>query len=460
MPASALATAPACFGMEGSAGKATESTNPTRWREHESRYVHRFALVDVDSCFASCERVFHPELYGRPVVVLSNNDGCVVAQSREAKALGIKMGTPWFQIRAWAEARGVVARSSNYELYGSISARIMEILRDYSSEVEVYSIDEAFLTLYGSPSDFPSIVQSLRSRIWHDLGVPVSAGIAPTRTLAKLASHGAKHHPNLEGIATWDAYSPAQHEAILRATPVDELWGVGSRLTKRLAALGITDAWQLCNADPAKIRRRFNVNLQQTVLELRGIPCVEIIERDAVRTHQVMYSRSFSTPVRGITQAYQVLSIYAQNVTKRLRSQGMTAGSLWAFAATAWYKEPFSSISIAAPLHPRTDDPVTVLKAAATGLLNRVDPEAAYVRAGICLGDLGKPDPQDPLPIFAPDPQIWWRGAVIDKINADVGEGSLGLGLAGLKTPPDWTMKREMLSNRGTTHWSELTVVS
>lgn len=189
------------------------------------------------------------------------------------------------------------------------------------------------------------------------------------------------------------------------------------------------------------------------------MPCIEIIERDAVRTYQVMYSRSFSTPVHGVTQAYQVLSIYSQNVTRRLRRQQMTAGALWAFASTAWYKEPFSRISGMAPLHPRTDDPVTVLKAAAKVLLGQVDPRADYVRAGICLTDLGKPDPQEPLPMFAPDPEAQQRGKIIDRVNAAVGEGSVGLGLAGLKAAPDWTMKREMLSNRGTTHWSELALV-
>ena len=426
---------------------------------HQDGLVHRFALVDVDSCFASCERIFHPELSGRPVVVLSNNDGCVVARSREAKALGIKMGTPWFQIRAWAEACGVIARSSNYELYGSISARIMEILRQFSASVEVYSIDEAFLRLYGRPAELLGIARGLRSRILHDLGVPVSVGIAPTRTLAKLASHGAKHTPALGGVASWDAYTPAQHDRILRGTEIGDLWGVGRRLKNRLEALEITNALQLQRADSSEIRRRFNVNLQQTVLELNGVPCIEIIERDAVRTSQVMYSRSFSTPVRGVTQVYQVLSIYSQNVTHRLRRQQMTAGALWAFASTAWYKEPFSRISAMAPLHPRTDDPVTVLRAAAKVLLGQVNPRADYVRAGICLTDLGKPDPQEPLPMFAPDPATRRRGKIIDRVNAAVGEGSVGLGLAGLKAAPDWTMKREMLSNRGTTHWSELALV-
>lgn len=421
--------------------------------------VRRFALVDVDSCFAACERIFHPDLYGRPVVVLSNNDGCVVARSREAKALGIKMGMPWFQIRAFAESRGVVARSSNYELYGSISARIMAILRDFSAHVEAYSIDEAFVGLYGSPREIDETAREMRRRVWRDLGVPVSIGIAPTRTLAKLASHGAKHSPGLGGVASLDCYVPAQVDAILEATEVSELWGVGRRFAKRLAALGIENARQLREADPALIRRRFNVNLQQTALELRGIPCIEIEERDVDRQHQIMYSRSFSTPVSSTTEMHQVMSIYAQKVTRRMRRQNTVAGALWAFASTAWYKEPFSRIFGAVALTPRTDDPVVVLRAATAVLLPQVDSNCAYVRAGICLSDLSLGETATPLPIFAPDPNAGRLGRLIDKVNASVGEGSLGLGLAGLATPPDWTMKREMLSNRGTTHWSELAVV-
>ena len=421
--------------------------------------VRRFALVDVDSCFASCERIFHPELAGKPVVVLSNNDGCVVARSREAKQLGIKMGTPWFRLRDAAASRGIVARSSNYELYGSISARIMSLLADFAAQLEVYSIDEAFLQLTDTPGALFDMAHVMRSRIRKEVGVPVSVGIAPTRTLAKLASHGAKSSATLRGVATWDAYNQAQRENILALTPVEDLWGVGSRLTRRLAVLGITTARDLAHANPALIRRRFNVNLEKTVLELRGIPCIDIVERDRVRTHQVMFSRSFSTPVRTAYAMRQVLSIYAQNVTRRLRRQHLRAGAVWAFAATSWYKSDFTSVSGITPLTPRTDDPVRVLRGAERALRGQIDGSAAFVRAGICLLDLAGPQPQPPLPLFSEAASQDRLGHVIDAVNAAVGEGAVGLGLAGLKTPPDWQMKRGMLSNRGTTHWSELTLV-
>lgn len=437
-----------------------ESVRQSAWSgQNPAQTVNRFALVDVDSCFASCERVFHPDLYGRPVVVLSNNDGCVVAMSREAKALGITMGTPWFQIRALEQTKGVVARSSNYELYGSISARVMSLLRKFSPQVEVYSIDEAFVGLHGAPAQMAQTAAQMRSTIWRNLGIPVSVGVAPSRTLAKLASHGAKHTPRLQGVASWDFYTPTQQETILRSTPVSELWGVGRRLNQRLEALGITDAWQLRNSDPIFIRKKFGVTLQRTVFELRGIPCIDIGLRDAERKYQVRYSRSFSTPIHSLTELHQVLSIYAQNVTRRLRRQGSLAGLAWAFAATAWYKQPYSAISGALPLSPRTDDPVQVLDAVRSVLEPQFNPDAYYVRAGISLQDLAPGDQDNLLPIFAPDPRRYQVGQTIDRVNATLGEGSVGLGLAGFQSPPDWQMKREMLSNRGTTHWSELTVV-
>lgn len=421
--------------------------------------VSRFALVDVDSCFAACERVFHPELEGRPLVVLSNNDGCVVARSREAKALGIQMGVPWFKIRTQAERAGVVARSSNYELYGSISRRIMEILSAFSPAVEVYSIDEAFLRLHDSPYDLTSQARAIRAQVRHDLGIPVSVGIAPTRTLAKLASHGAKRTPSLGGVANLDDYPPARLDAILAATPVADLWGIGRRLSARLEDLGISTARELRDTDPQAMRRRFSVNVERTVLELRGTPCIEIDERDSERRGQVMFSRSFSTPVTSTDAMHQVLSIYAQNVTRRLRQQDSVAGSVYAFAATSWHTQPFHQIGEATALRERTDDPIAVMRAASQMILPRMITGNRYVRAGIAMSDLAKRGAQPMLPLFQPDEHGSRLGDLIDRVNASLGRDAVGLGLAGLKSPPDWQMRRDMLSNRGTTHWAELAVV-
>lgn len=417
-------------------------------------------LVDVDSCYAACERVFHPELEGVPLVVLSNNDGCVVARSSEAKALGIEMGVPWFKLKAWADRHGVVARSSNYELYGSISGRIMAILGEYTPAVEVYSIDEAFLRLPGSPAELTEMGRRIRRRVLHDLGVPVSVGIGATHTLAKLASHGAKHSPTLGHVADLDAYRPGQVDAILEATPVADLWGVGRRLDSRLASMGIRTARQLRDADPAVMRRRFNVNLARTILELRGTDCITIDDRDADRTGQIMFSRSFSTPVTDPTQMHQVLAIYAQQAATRLRHQHSVAAGLWVFASTSWYVSPVHQVSLAGRLPHPADDPVTIVKAACDLLLDRIEPGRRYVRAGISLLDLAPAGAQPMLDPFSPDPRLARLGALVDRVNAACGRGALGLGWAGITAPPDWQMRREMLSNRGTTHWAELATVT
>lgn len=424
------------------------------------RVTTRIALVDVDSCFAACERIFHPELEGRPLVVLSNNDGCVVARSAEAKALGIPMGEPWFKLKTWAHRHDVVARSSNYELYGSISRRIMEILSDYSATLEVYSIDEAFLTLRAPTPNIAATGRTIRNRIRHDLGIPVSVGIAPTRTLAKLATRGAKHSPDLRGVASLDQYTPTQLDTILEATPVEDLWGVGPRYTRRLTALNIKTAKQLRDADPKEMRHRFNVNLARTILELRGISCIEIEQRDLPRKGQIMFSRSFSTPVTTTTQLHQVLSIYAQNATRRLRNQKSETGAIHAFASTSYHTEPVHHISDSTGINPRTDSPLTILQAASRLLIPRMIPGHRYVRAGICLSDLAPAGTQPSFEMFSPDTKGAQLGALVDRINAQLGRDSLGLGLAGLKTPPDWQMRRDLLSNRGTTHWAELATVT
>ena len=422
--------------------------------------VGRVALVDVDSCFAACERVFHPALATVPLTVLSNNDGCVVARSREAKSLGVPMGEPWFKLRPWASRNGVVARSSNYELYGSLSRRLMQLLGGFSASVEVYSIDEAFLGFRAAtPPDLTEVGPTSRAQARHHIGLPVSVGIASTRTLAKLASRGAKHSPALGGVASLDDYPAAQVDAILEATAVEDLWGIGPRLTRRLSALGIENARQLRDSDPSAMRRRFNVNVARTILELRGVSCIEPGERDAPRTGQVMFSRSFSTPITTTRELHQVLSIYAQHVTRRLRGQQTVAGAVWAFASTSWYTEPVHHISDSTALTPRTDSPITVLQAASRMLLPRMTPGHRYVRAGICLSDLAPAGAQPMLEPFAADTRGGQLGALVDRINSRVGRGAVGLGYAGLKTPPDWQMRRDMLSNRATTHWAELATV-
>lgn len=422
--------------------------------------VDRIALVDVDSCYCAAERVFHPELIGVPLVVLSNNDGCVVARSAEAKALGVEMGVPWFKIKSWAARNGLVARSSNYELYGSMSARIMEILGQFSARVEVYSIDEAFIHLHGWPHGLVAVGREIRRRIGHDLGMPVSVGIGPSKTLAKMCSHGAKHTASLGGVASVDQYSPTAWDEVLEATPVADLWGIGPRLDRRLERMQIRTARQLREADPGRMRRLFNVNVERTVLELRGVDCIEIDDRDHDRTGQIMFSRSFSTPVTSVAEMHQVLAIYAQNSARRLRAQGSVAGSLWAFASTSWYVQPVHHISAQTSLPGRTGDPAVIVEAACRLLLGCIEEGRRYVRAGIALSEIAPAGVQEMLSPFQPDPRTAVIGPLVDRVNRSTGRGSVGLGWAGLAAPPAWQMRRDMLSERATTSWAELARVS
>lgn len=311
--------------------------------------------------------------------------------------------------------------------------------------------------LTGSPDEILATAQEIRETILRDLGVPVSIGVATTRTLAKIATRGAKNSPGLAGVATFDAYAPDQVSRILGSVPVDDIWGVGGKTERKLVGLGVHTALDLQRSDPADMRRRFNVNMMRTVLELQGTPCIEVGDRDATREGQVTSSRSFSTPITTEAQLHQVLSIYAQKVSHRLRAQGLKACAVWAFTSTAYHREPVYYLSGSMKVS-ATADPIGIYRAARTLLNGKLVEGEKYVRAGIALMDLVPEGSQQVLEVFEGGPGAK-LGALADAVNKKVGVDVLGLGLAGLKTPPDWNMHRGMLSNRGTTHWNELTIV-
>ncbi|MGA7206807.1 MAG: Y-family DNA polymerase, partial [Specibacter sp.] len=268
---------------------------------------NRIALVDVNNFYVSCERVFNPALEGRPVVVLSNNDGCVVARSAEAKALGIATGAPWFQVQAQAKAWGLVARSSNYELYGDMSARVMEVVGRFGAWQEVYSIDESFVGLMGDSAALAECGRQIKAAVALHVGVPVCVGVAETKTLAKFANRIAKQNPALGGVCALDAM-PAGHVAAIQArVPASGLWGVGGRTADRLKLMGIETIADLKAADPALIRKKFSVVLQRTVLELNGTECIPHTE-ERVDKQQIMFSRSFSTPVSTVEGMEEVMA--------------------------------------------------------------------------------------------------------------------------------------------------------
>jgi DNA polymerase V len=416
------------------------------------------ALVDVNCFYASAERAFDPSLEGRPLVVLSNNDGCAVTRSPEAKALGIPLGEPWFKLAPRAKEWGLVARSSNYELYGDISARVMELLGRYSAWLEVYSIDEAFLGVNGSPEELQRLGHTMKTAVRRNVGVPVCVGIAGTKTLAKLANKWAKHNPAFDGVCHWDAVPAARREKLMAGLSVIELWGVASRLTRRLNGLGIHTVLDLARADPVWIRDRFSVVLMRTVLELNGTPCIPL-EEERIGRDQLIFSRSFATPITTGAGLRQVLGVYAQQASARLARHGLQTKVLTAFAATSYYDPHGNSYpSVCVPLPMPTADPVLLARAAHT-LLPRIDDGARYVRAGIMLTDLRPSGNQAPLAVFENPHEERGIGSLLEDVSRRHGRGSIGLGYAGLRGGPDWSMKRGMLSPRYTTHWAELPVV-
>lgn len=416
------------------------------------------ALVDVNCFYASAERAFDPSLEGRPLVVLSNNDGCAVTRSPEAKALGISLGEPWFKLAPRAKEWGLVARSSNYELYGDISARVMELLGRYSAWLEVYSIDEAFLGVNGTPEELQRLGHTMKTAVRRNVGVPVCVGIAGTKTLAKLANKWAKHNPAFDGVCHWDAVPAAQREKLMAGLSVIELWGVAARLTKRLNAQNIHTVLDLARADPVKIRDRFSVVLMRTVLELNGTPCIPL-EEERIGRDQLIFSRSFATPITTGAGLRQVLGVYAQQASARLARHRLQAKLLTAFAATSYYNpQDSSNPTVCVPLPMPTADPV-LLARAAYALLPRIDDGVKYVRAGIMVTDLRPTGNQAPLAIFENPHEERGIGTLLEDVSRRYGRGSIGLGFAGIRGGPDWSMKRDMLSPRYTTHWAELPVV-
>ncbi|WP_159613921.1 Y-family DNA polymerase [Glutamicibacter sp. JC586] len=416
------------------------------------------AHVDVNSFYVSCERVFDPKLEARPVIVLSNNDGCAVARSSEAKTLGIEMGAPWFKLVAGAERLGLVAKSSNYELYGEMSARVMKLLGRFSAWVEVYSIDEAFLGVSGTLDELQALGERIKAEVFRLTGLPVCVGIAKSKTLAKMANKTAKHIKELGGVCVWDRAPAQTTENLLARLPVVEVWGIGARLTKRLRALGIWTAKDLRDANEIRIRDKFSIVQMRTVLELRGIPCIPM-EEERVIKDQLIFSRSFSDPITDRVVMEQVMGIYAQQASARLHKHQKQAKILSAWAMTSYYNQhqdhqPAITVKLPGP----TADPV-VLTRAAKQLLPQILVGVKYARAGVVVMDLQPWAMQETFDPFISAHEAKQIGPLIQQIRSEHGVKSIGLGAAGLQQGPAWEMRREMMSPRYTTHWRELLTV-
>ena len=415
-----------------------------------------FALVDCNNFYASCEKLFRPDLKDTPVVVLSNNDGCVVARSREAKLLGIKMGVPVFQIKAEMQRHGILAFSSNYALYADLSSRVMRTLEEMAPRVEVYSIDEAFLDLTGIESVISLVEfgQQVRERIGHWIGITVCVGIAPTKTLAKLANHAAKKYPATQGVV--DLTNPDRQRRLLALVPVDDVWGVGRRLSKRLNALGITTALDLANASPRAIRDQFSVVLERTVRELNGESCIELEEIPPTKK-QIVCSRSFGEKVTHFELLREAVCEYATRATEKLRKEQQQAKVMTVFIRTSPFKdnEPQYSNSASGELLIPSCDTRDFIELA-NHLLKRIWKDGfRYAKAGVMLSDfydpgMFQPGLFDDISTRSNSQQLM---SVLDTINQS---GAGKVFFAGQGTKKDWSMKREHLSPAYTTRWDQL----
>lgn len=422
-----------------------------------------FMLVDVNNFYVSCERVFNPSLQHVPMVVLSNNDGCAVARSAEVKALGVKMGTPWFKMRTLAKQHGIVALSSNYTLYADMSNRAATILRGMCPDIEVYSIDESFLRvetvapLYGGAK---AMGHAIRDRLLQWTGLPVCAGSGPTKTLAKLANHLAKKNAIFNGVCDLNSMPKSDRLRWMHAIDVGEIWGVGQRIAARLRAMNINTVLDLRNTSPKTLRAQFGVVMERTGNELRGISCLAL-EDVAPPRKQIVVSRSFGTPVFDLNELRESIATFASSAAVKLRDQHSVAAAIQVFAHSNPFKpdEPQYGASRLVPLADPTDDTRTLLAAAFVGLKAIFRPNIAYKKSGVVLiGISSKAIRQQTL---FDDETSRARSerlmGVMDRANRDFGRGTLGIAAAGMA--PRWTMRANNRSPRYTTRWTELPIV-
>jgi len=410
------------------------------------------ALVDVNNFYTSCETAWRPELIGTPVVVLSNNDGCIISRSAEAKKLGIKMGEPWFKLKSALAHQGVVTFSSNYALYGDMSHRVMSTLEEICPRVDVYSIDEAFADLTGI-QELEKVGREIREQIFQRTLLTVGVGIAPTKTLAKLANHAAKIYPQTKGVV--DLSSPARQRKLMAITPVEEVWGVGRRLSKKLNAMGIDNTLKLADCDLWFIRKNFSVVLERTVRELRGEPCVAFEEYPPAK-QEIISSRSFGKRTSDYYEVREGICTWAARAAEKMRHEHQFCRYVAAFIKSSPHDEhdPYYSNSHGIRLLTPTQDTRDIL-AAATRCLDVIWKQGPrYQKAGVMLGDFFSQGVAqlNLFDEFSPRPNGEQLMSLIDTQNKKGNK----LWFAGQGISPAWTMKREMLSPAWTTKLSDI----
>lgn len=415
-----------------------------------------YGLVDCNNFYASCERVFNPSLRGRPVIILSNNDGCIVARSEEAKAIGIPFASPYFKVRSLAESHNAAVFSSNYTLYADLSCRVMNVLRTFTPDVEVYSIDEAFLLLKKNGHDLTGFGMAIKEKVYAWTGIPVSVGIGHTRTLAKAAAHIAKRHSDLRGVL--DMTSRPDAAELLGRLEVRDIWGVGPAYAAKLRGIGIYSAADFVKADEEWVRRNMTIMGLRTLMELKGRSCHE---PDAIPAEKkaIVSSRSFGKRVRALSELEQAVSTYSERAAEKLRRQKGLASMVTVFIMTGRFREaPQYADSLSCEL-PEPSSYTPAITRCALALLRRLYKEGYdYNKAGIMLsGIVRRGDMQ--MSLFLPE---GFRGSsrvmdTVDHVNRKYGTGTLFYASGGIDRP--WHMRRGMLSPAWTTRWEDIPLI-
>lgn len=418
-----------------------------------------YALIDCDNFYVSCERVFRPDLIGKPVVVLSNNDGCIVSRSNEAKRLGIQMGIPYFKAEKVIKENKVVVFSSNYSLYADISSRVVEILKIFSPNIEVYSIDEAFITLNLTHSNFTKYGKQIRERILKDVGIPTTVGIAYSKTLSKIATKIGKKSVEYEGVLS--LLKEEDNDRFLEMVDVEDIWGVGRQYSKWLREIGVTNAKGLKYANRGVIRKHMTVQGLRTVLELNGIDCIPLDSKSTIKK-SITSSRSFGIKTDSLEDIKKALAIDVAQAGEKLREQNCVASTINVFILSNPFRPPFYSNSISIKLPYRVSDTPTLIKYSLIGLGKIFKNGYIYKKCGVVLSDISTAnDIQLDLfhPSFINDFSIRNRAMIsMDRINKRWGKDTIKIGSMGIENT--LKMRQDMISNRYSTDWNGLLVVN
>lgn len=412
-----------------------------------------FGLVDCNNFYASCERVFNPSLNGKPIVVLSNNDGCVIARSNEAKALGIKMGVPAYQIKDLVKKHDVAVFSSNYVLYGDMSGRVMSMLAELAPEIEVYSIDEAFLNLEGI-QDLQTLGSKIVRQVTRGTGIPVSAGIASTKTLAKVANKFAKKYPAYNRLCIID--TEEKREKALKLFEIGDVWGIGRRQAAKLEKQGVKTAYDFTQLPGSWVRKNMTVTGERTWKELRGISCIDM-ETAPPAKKQICTSRSFGKMVEDIDTMFEAIATHASTCAKKLRQQKSYAMSLLVFIHTNNFREDlpqyWKNTIIKLPVP--TSDTLEIVHYALEGLKSIFMPGYQYKKAGVIITEIVTSAQLGLFDTVDREKREKLMQA-IDKVN---GEHRHLVKLAVQGNGRDWKLKQEQLSKRYTTDINEVLTI-